>query len=82
MLKKILAVLGLLSAAAFAVITVWLLVTGQTAAKLNLMLIPLCCFLAFGLLSLGIRWLENLKKERMAELEEEARKQSGGLRNS
>lgn len=68
MLKRILAVLGLISAAAFIVLTTMVLVTGQAAQKLNMILIPLCCFLGFGLLSLGIRWLENLKKERQAEV--------------
>ena len=75
MLKRILAVLGLISAAVFVVMTVYLLAAGQIAARLNLMLIPLCCFLGFGLLSLGIRWLENLKKEKLEEARAEAKKE-------
>lgn len=74
MLKRILAVLGLISAAAFVIITAWLLITGQAGARLDLMLISLSCFLGFGLLSLGIRWLENLKKEKLEEAMAEAKK--------
>lgn len=76
LIKRIFAVLGLISAAAFAVITVWLLANGQIGQRLDLLLIPLSAFLGFGLLSIGIRWLQNLRKEQQEELarEIEARK--------
>ena len=73
-LKKALAWLALAAAAVFVLMTLWLIVTGQMAGNGNMVIIPLSVFLMLGLLSLGIRWLQDLKKKREKEQAEQGAK--------
>lgn len=71
MLKRILAILALISMAVFVVAVLVLLFTGQLAAQPGWIYAPLTCFLMFGLTSLLINWLmkraEEARKKQEAE---------------
>ena len=63
LLKRILAILALISAAVFVVMTIVLLVMGKMTTSLNLIIWPLTIFLGLGLLCLAINWVQNLIRE-------------------
>lgn len=69
-IKRVLAVAALIAAAVFIGMNVYLLVTGQIVGKGNLILFPLSVFLMLGLLTLGINWLQNLKRKAEQEKQE------------
>ena len=69
LVKKILAVLALISMAVFVVCILLSLFVESMHGKPAVMMIPLTCFLMFGLLSLGINWLMKLRDEARKEQE-------------
>jgi len=71
LLKRILAILALISAAVFIGMTIVLLVMGKMANNLNLILWPLSIFLALGLICLAINWVENQIREARKEQQED-----------
>lgn len=62
------AALGCFGFSVIALMVIW--VTGQLQAQIAWSLVPLTAFLMFGLMSLGINWLQKLKKEAAAHRDE------------
>ena len=58
-IKRILAVLALLSAAVFVVAVVVLLIAGTLREQMVWVYAPMACFLMLGLTSLLINWLQK-----------------------
>lgn len=58
-IKRILAVLALLSAAVFVVAVVVLLIAGTLQEQMVWVYAPMACFLMLGLTSLLINWLQK-----------------------
>lgn len=58
-IKRILAVLALLSAAVFVAAVVVLLITGTLQEQMVWVYAPMACFLMLGLTSLLINWLQK-----------------------
>ena len=67
--KKILAVLALISMAVFVVCIFLTIFVESLHGNPAVLMIPLSCFLMFGLLSLGINWLMKLRDEKRREME-------------
>lgn len=70
-IKRIFAILGLLFAAVSLMMFVIVMAMGQMSEKAVWVLIPISLFFFFGLLSLGIRYLQKLQAEAKAKQEQE-----------
>ena len=66
-IKRILAILALISAAVFVVAVIILTITGQLAAQPGWIYGSMSVFLMLGLLSLLINWLQKKAAERKQE---------------
>ena len=66
-IKRILAILALISAAVFVVAVITLTITGQLAAQPGWIYGSMSVFLMLGLLSLLINWLQKKAAERKQE---------------
>ncbi|MBP3453853.1 MAG: hypothetical protein J6M20_09060 [Clostridia bacterium] len=66
-IKRILAILALISAAVFVVAVIILTITGQLAAQPGWIYGSMSVFLMLGLLSLLINWLQKKAAERKEE---------------
>jgi len=68
-IKRILAILALISAAVFVVAVIVLTITGQLAAQSGWVYGPMTVFLMLGLTALFINWLQKKAAERKQESE-------------